>query len=75
MCIGISSDEGDDRQTFPDQISKANNADAMAKQAQMKITHLKKLLKVSCITFSLLYELSLAPMVVSPSLFNNYSTI
>lgn len=50
MCAGISSDEGDEGRTLPDQISKAhsdaNNAEARAKQAQMKIDHLGKSLKV-----------------------------
>ncbi len=50
MCAGISSEEGEGR-TLPDQISKAysdaNNADAKAKQAKMKIDHLSKSLKVS----------------------------
>lgn len=49
MCAGISSEEGDDGRTLPDQISNAhsdaNNADAKAKQAQMKIDHLGKTLK------------------------------
>lgn len=49
MCAGISSDEGDEGRTLPDQISKAhsdaNNAEAKAKQAQMKIDHLGKSLK------------------------------
>eukprot|EP00579_Thalassiosira_antarctica_P001246 CAMPEP_0201869280 /NCGR_PEP_ID=MMETSP0902-20130614/2848_1 /ASSEMBLY_ACC=CAM_ASM_000551 /TAXON_ID=420261 /ORGANISM="Thalassiosira antarctica, Strain CCMP982" /LENGTH=1207 /DNA_ID=CAMNT_0048394759 /DNA_START=222 /DNA_END=3845 /DNA_ORIENTATION=+ len=49
MCAGISSDEGDEGRTLPDQISKAysdaNTADAKAKQAQMKINHLEKSLK------------------------------
>jgi structural maintenance of chromosome 2 len=51
MCAGISSEEGEDGRTLPDQISNAhsdaNNADAKAKQAQMKIDHLGKTLKVS----------------------------
>ena len=51
MCAGISSEEGDEGRTLPDQISnahsEANNADAKAKQAQMKINHLEKSLKVS----------------------------
>lgn len=51
MCAGISSEEGDEGRTLPDQISnahsEANNADAKAKQAQMKIDHLDKSLKVS----------------------------
>lgn len=50
MCAGISSEEGDEGRTLPDQISKAysdaNNADAKAKQAQMKINHLEKSLEV-----------------------------
>ena len=49
MCAGISSDEGEDGGTLPDQISKAhsdaNNADAKAKQAKMKSTHLTKTMK------------------------------
>jgi structural maintenance of chromosome 2 len=51
MCAGISSSEGDEGLTLPDQISKAyndaNNADAKAKQATMKLNHLKKSVKVS----------------------------
>lgn len=50
MCAGISSEEGEDGRTLPDQISKAysdaNNAEAKAKQAKMKIDHLSKSLKV-----------------------------
>ena len=50
MCAGISSEEGDEGRTLPDQISKAysdaNTAEAKAKQAQMKIDHLSKTLKV-----------------------------
>jgi len=49
MCAGISSEEGDEGRTLPDQIGKAysdaNNADAKAKQARMKINHLEKSLK------------------------------
>ncbi|EJK66002.1 hypothetical protein THAOC_13093 [Thalassiosira oceanica] len=49
MCAGISSEEGDEGRTLPDQISKAysdaNTAEAKAKQAQMKIDHLSKTLK------------------------------
>ncbi|KAL3786107.1 hypothetical protein HJC23_013098 [Cyclotella cryptica] len=49
MCAGISSEEGDEGRTLPDQISKAysdaNNAEAKAKQATMKIDHLAKALK------------------------------
>eukprot|EP00571_Detonula_confervacea_P010985 CAMPEP_0172303930 /NCGR_PEP_ID=MMETSP1058-20130122/5417_1 /TAXON_ID=83371 /ORGANISM="Detonula confervacea, Strain CCMP 353" /LENGTH=1214 /DNA_ID=CAMNT_0013014967 /DNA_START=165 /DNA_END=3809 /DNA_ORIENTATION=+ len=49
MCAGISSDEGDEGRTLPDQITKAhsdaNNAEAKAKQAEMKISHHGKSLK------------------------------
>eukprot|EP00566_Odontella_aurita_P002130 CAMPEP_0113537252 /NCGR_PEP_ID=MMETSP0015_2-20120614/6726_1 /TAXON_ID=2838 /ORGANISM="Odontella" /LENGTH=1061 /DNA_ID=CAMNT_0000436733 /DNA_START=557 /DNA_END=3742 /DNA_ORIENTATION=- /assembly_acc=CAM_ASM_000160 len=50
MCAGISSEEdGDGGMTLPDQISKAHNdandADARAKQAKMKSTHLTKTMK------------------------------
>uniref|UniRef100_A0A7S2XJV8 SMC hinge domain-containing protein n=1 Tax=Attheya septentrionalis TaxID=420275 RepID=A0A7S2XJV8_9STRA len=49
MCAGISSEESDEGMTLPDQISKAhsdaNNAEAKAKQATMKVTHLSKTLK------------------------------
>jgi len=49
MCAGISSSEGDEGLTLPDQISKAhsdaNNADAKSKQAKMKIKHLNKTIK------------------------------
>mmetsp|Transcript_29113 Transcript_29113/g.64138 ORF Transcript_29113/g.64138 Transcript_29113/m.64138 type:complete len:1222 (+) Transcript_29113:305-3970(+) len=49
MCAGISSGEGDEGMTLPDQISKAhsdaNNADSRSKQAKMKITHLSKSMK------------------------------
>ena len=50
MCAGISSGEGDEGMTLPDQISKAhsdaNNAESRSKQAKMKITHLTKTMKV-----------------------------
>ena len=53
MCAGISSEEGDEGRTLPDQISKAysdaNGAEAKAKQAGMKIDHLEKALKVSAL--------------------------
>jgi len=49
MCAGISSSEGDEAMTLPDQISKAhsdaNNADARVKQATMKMKHLKTSIK------------------------------
>ena len=49
MCAGISSEEGDEGRTLPDQIanaySDANGAEAKAKQARMKIDHLEKALK------------------------------
>jgi len=55
MCAGISSGEGEDTRTLPDQISKAHNdanaADAKAKQATMKIGHLKKSLVVCFLLF------------------------
>ena len=51
MCAGISSEESGEGLTLPDQISKAhsdaNIADAKAKQAEMKISHLQKSIKVS----------------------------
>lgn len=51
MCAGISSAEGGEGMTLPDQISKAhndaNNAEARSKQAEMKIKHLTKTIKVS----------------------------
>ena len=60
MCAGISSEEGDEGRTLPDQISNAhsdaNNADAKAKQAQMKIDHLGKSLKVSVAIWHLIYS-------------------
>jgi len=72
MCAGISSDEGDEGRTLPEQISKAysdaNNADAKAKQAQMKINHLEKSLKVSHVCFLLLDGRISAPSVVSCSI-------
>jgi structural maintenance of chromosome 2 len=50
MCAGISSEEGDEGRTLPDQISnaysEATNAEAKAKQATMKIDHLAHALKV-----------------------------
>jgi structural maintenance of chromosome 2 len=53
MCAGISSEESGEGMTLPDQISKAhsdaNAADAKAKQANMKISHLKKSIKVSIV--------------------------
>lgn len=49
MCAGISSEDSDEGMTLPDQISKAHNdandADARAKQAKMKISHLTKTMK------------------------------
>ena len=55
MCAGISSEEGDEGRTLPDQIanaySEANGAEAKVKQAGMKIDHLEKALKVSFIFF------------------------
>jgi len=49
MCAGISSEEGDEGRTLPDQISKAhsdaNNAETKAKQAKMKIDQYGKSLK------------------------------
>ncbi len=55
MCAGISSEEGDEGRTLPDQISnahsEANTADAKAKQARMKIDHLDKSLKVSAVFY------------------------
>mmetsp|Transcript_5423 Transcript_5423/g.12003 ORF Transcript_5423/g.12003 Transcript_5423/m.12003 type:complete len:1218 (-) Transcript_5423:1522-5175(-) len=49
MCAGISSEEGEEGRTLPEQISKAysdaNNAEARSKQAGMKIEHLAKSLK------------------------------
>jgi len=49
MCAGISSSQGDEGRTLPDQISKAhsdaNIAESKAKQAKMKISHLTKALK------------------------------
>ena len=50
MCAGLSSEEGEEGRTLPEQIAKAysdaNNSDAKAKQAKMKIDHLTKSLKV-----------------------------
>ena len=50
MCAGISSDQGDEGMTLPDQISKAHNdanaAETRSKQAAMKIKHLTKSIKV-----------------------------
>lgn len=51
MSAGISSSQGDEAGTLPQQISKAHSdsktAEARAKQAKMKIDHLGKNLKVS----------------------------
>lgn len=51
MCAGISSEESGEGMTLPDQISKAhsdaNAADARVKQANMKMSHLEKSIKVS----------------------------
>lgn len=51
MCAGISSEDSGEGMTLPDQINKAhsdaNTADAKAKQAEMKINHLQKSIKVS----------------------------
>jgi structural maintenance of chromosome 2 len=50
MSAGLSSSEGDDGMTLPDQIAKAHSdsktAEAKVKQATMKISHLNKELKV-----------------------------
>jgi structural maintenance of chromosome 2 len=50
MSAGLSSSQGDEGLTLPDQISKAHSdskaAEAKAKQATMKINHLEKELKV-----------------------------
>ena len=64
MCAGISSEEGDEGLTLPDQISKAysdaNSADAKAKQANMKLNHLEKSIKVNLqYILCLLYQLVL----------------
>ena len=51
MSAGISSSQGDEGRTLPEQISKAHSdsktAEAKAKQAKMKISHLSKSIKVS----------------------------
>lgn len=53
MCAGVSSAEGDEGRTLPDQISKAHGdasgAETKAKQAKMKIDHLSKTIKVSSV--------------------------
>jgi structural maintenance of chromosome 2 len=50
MSAGLSSSEGDDGMTLPDQIAKAHSdsktAEAKMKQATMKINHLNKELEV-----------------------------
>ena len=50
MSAGISSSQGDEGGTLPEQISNAHSdsktAEAKAKQAKMKIDHLKKELQV-----------------------------
>jgi structural maintenance of chromosome 2 len=50
MSAGIASSQGDEGRTLPEQISKAHSdsktAEAKAKQAKMKMTHLAKELKV-----------------------------
>lgn len=50
MSAGIASSQGDEGRTLPEQISKAHGdsktAEAKAKQAKMKISHLSKELKV-----------------------------
>ena len=50
MSAGLSSSQGDEGMTLPDQIAKAHSdsktAEAKAKQATMKINHLSKELKV-----------------------------
>ncbi len=67
MCAGISSSEGDEGLTLPDQISKAhtdaNNADAKAKQATMKLNHLQKSIKV--IIFVHLFNSLIHVLIVS----------
>lgn len=51
MSAGISSSQGDEGRTLPEQISKAHSdsktAEAKVKQAKMKIKHLTKEIKVS----------------------------
>jgi structural maintenance of chromosome 2 len=68
MCAGISSEEGDEGRTLPDQISNAhsdaNNADAKAKQAKMKIDHLGKSLKVSVAIWHLIYSGAIACLIL-----------
>ncbi len=71
MCAGISSSEGDEGLTLPDQISKAytdaNSADAKAKQATMKLNHLKKSIKVSFflhVKLSSMNFLLIAPLLI-----------
>jgi structural maintenance of chromosome 2 len=58
MSAGIASSQGDEGRTLPEQISKAHNesktAEAKAKQAKMKISHLSKELKVRCRLFFLI---------------------
>ena len=55
MSAGISSSQGDEGRTLPEQISKANSdskaAEAKVKQAEMKINHLSKELQVSYTIF------------------------
>jgi structural maintenance of chromosome 2 len=50
MSAGISSTEGDEGRTLPEQISKAHSdsksAEAKVQQASMKMKHLSKELKV-----------------------------
>ncbi len=70
LCAGISSEEGDEGRTLPDQISKAysdaNSADAKAKQAQMKIDHLTKSLKVSSHPCRVLFHVSTSLLFLTP---------
>lgn len=60
MCAGISSEESGEGMTLPDQISKAhsdaNAADARVKQANMKMSHLEKSIKVSDDYVDLVYK-------------------
>ena len=51
MSAGLAVSQGDEGMTLPDQIAKAHSdsktAEAKVKQAEMKIKHLSKEMKVS----------------------------
>jgi structural maintenance of chromosome 2 len=70
MSAGLSSSEGDDGMTLPDQIAKAHSdskaAEAKVKQATMKISHLNKELEVRTLLLASLSFVSTAKSLCFP---------